>query len=260
MQVDVEVEGRVLGARVLGDVALAVARDFEGAALEGVDARLGALELVGLLGELGAVTLGGPLDQADGDAVLLGGDFEAPFPVGQEDDGLGVGDGGLGRRVWSVFWVGFIQGVSWGFFTAGASCPRPGMPAILSDQSEPTLVVMFARRQSRSLGMWAMKRGGWDNYFEKVRRILPTSGLPSDASRCSGNRVQRFFSMSRGSQGSKMTSAGAHGHRGSAAPLSGEIRGPAVDTHIIPWNQPGAGHWRSSRAPKITERTGGWIM
>jgi hypothetical protein len=95
VEIDVEVEGRVLGARVLGDVALAVARDVEGAALEGVDARLGALKLVGLLGELGAVALGGPLDQADGDAVLLGGDFEAPFPVGQEDDGLGVGDGGL---------------------------------------------------------------------------------------------------------------------------------------------------------------------
>jgi len=29
---------------------------------------------------------------------VLGGDFEAPFPVGQEDDGLGVGDGGLGGR------------------------------------------------------------------------------------------------------------------------------------------------------------------
>lgn len=121
-----EVEGGVLGARVLGDVALAVARDLEGAALEGVDARLGALELVGLLGELGAVALGGPLDQADGDAVLLGGDFEAPFPEGQEDDGLGVGDGGLGARGWSAFWVGFIQGVSWGLLPLGQAAPGQG--------------------------------------------------------------------------------------------------------------------------------------
>lgn len=147
-----DVEGGVLGALVLGDVALAVARDFEGAALEGVDARLGALKLVGLLGELGAIALGGPLDQADGDAVLLGGDFEAPFPEGQEDDGLGVGDGGLGGRMWSVFWVGFIQGVFLGLVTAGASCPRPGMPAILGDQLEPILIVMFSRRRSRRFG------------------------------------------------------------------------------------------------------------
>ena len=72
-----------------------MARDLEGAALQSIDARLGALELVGPLGELGAVTLGGALDQADRDAVLFGGDLEAPFPEGLEDDGFGVGDGGL---------------------------------------------------------------------------------------------------------------------------------------------------------------------